>query len=478
MPSKIMKQSKSISKIFRLPDLGEGVHEAMILRVMVVEGDKVREDGPLFEVETDKASVTVPSPHAGLIEKVHINAQQVVYVGDPMVTIIVADQVADAEPPGQSPEAKPVKAAKAAAPSNASPPTPASPAKQQQPAAHSRIRPPAQKAASPAVRQLARKLNVDLEQLEGTGPGGRVTQADVERAAGDTHRAIDEEPEIDETAENDGDLSETQTLAPPPKGRSASSGHGAPSTAPAGGPIAQGTPDNDSWGPIIRTPINRTRKAIAYAMVKSVSSIPHVTDTDDVDITDLDRLRRGYEMPDQPGGKITVLPFVIRAAAMALGKFPDFNASYDEERDEIIYHQYISISVGVHTDRGLIAPVLRNVDRMSVAQIAGELAVLSENARSARFQVNDTRGGTFTVSNAGAMGGSKYSTPIINYPQSAVLALGRSRWQPWIVDEKVVARFILPLSLSFDHRIIDGGQSIPFMQDIISSLQNPARMLL
>jgi pyruvate/2-oxoglutarate dehydrogenase complex dihydrolipoamide acyltransferase (E2) component len=169
---------------------------------------------------------------------------------------------------------------------------------------------------------------------------------------------------------------------------------------------------------------------------------------------------------------------VIRAVALALQRHPIFNASYDPDAGEIIHHDYLGIAVGVHTERGLIAPVLRDADRMTIPAIADELARLAEKARTVSFEVNDTRGGTFTISNAGAMGGSRYSTPIINHPQAAVLAVGRSRWQPWVVEGTVVGRLILPLSVSFDHRIIDGAHAIAFMREIVTLLQKPAGLML
>ena len=270
------------------------------------------------------------------------------------------------------------------------------------------------------------------------GPGGRVLREDVERAA-------------------------ASAPSPFPRERA--------------GVRVEGLPSSDHWGPTRREPLSRARRTIAEMMARSKSAIPHVTDTDDADITDLDQLRHECRDPEKPGRKLTILPFAIKATAMALQKFPIFNAGLDEQANEIIYHEHIGIAIGVHTDRGLIAPVLRNVDQLTVGQIADELAVLAERARNGTFAVNDTRGGTFTISNAGAMGGSRYSTPIINYPQSAILALGRSRRQPSVVEQQVVPRLIIPLSLSFDHRLIDGAQSITFMQAIIGSLENPAQLL-
>ena len=405
-----------MSRAFHLPDLGEGVTEGQIVRVLVAEGDHVIEDQPLLEVETDKAAVEIPSPYTGVVAQVHVTEQQVVNVGDVMVTF-AAD-----EAEAQAVEVKPVKVAAAAStPAMATVPK----------TVGGRTKP-----ASPAVRKLARKLGVDLQSIDGSGPAGRVTRADVEQAA----------------------------AAPPP-----------PSPAAAPTP---GTADTDTWGPTRREKVSRARRTIAEAMARSKAAIPHVTDTDDADITDLDRLRKGYESPEKPDRKLTVLPFVIRAVALALSRHPIFNASYDADAGEIIHHDYIGIAIGVHTERGLIAPVLRGADRLTIPQIADELSKLAEKARAGSFEVNDTRGGTFTISNAGAMGGSRYSTPIINHPQAAVLALGRSRRQPWVVEGAVVPRLILPLSVSFDHRIIDGAHAIAFMREIVNLLQNPASLML
>ncbi|MHC4217967.1 MAG: dihydrolipoamide acetyltransferase family protein [Planctomycetota bacterium] len=411
-----------MSSEFRLPDLGEGVTEGQIVRLLVAEGDHVREDQPLMEVETDKAAVEIPSPHTGVVTRVHVTEQQVVNVGDVMITF-----------GGPEAETTAVEVKPAARASAGSAPTST---------AVVHHRPDHVKPASPAVRKLARKLGVDLESINGSGPGGRVTRQDVEEAA-------------------------ATPASPPPS---------APTT-PAPAPTA-GTAGTDPWGPVRREAISRARRTIADAMSRSRAAIPHVTDTDDADITDLDHLRRGYGCPEKPDRTLTVLSFVIRAVAMALQRHPIFNASFDDDAGEIVYHDYIGIAVGVHTERGLVAPVLRDVAAKSIPQIADELAELAEKARGASFSVNDTRGGTFTISNAGAMGGSRYSTPIINHPQAAVLALGRSRRRPWVMDGEIAPRLILPLSVSFDHRIIDGAHAITFMREIVELLQNPANLML
>lgn len=404
---------------FRLPDLGEGVHEGQIVRLLVAQGDHVKEDQPLLEVETDKASVEIPSPYTGVVAKVHVAEQQVVNVGDVMISF-------DSGATETAPAGKPLAASR---PRATTPP---------RDVALSRPLSAKTKPASPAVRKLARQLGVDLAVIEGSGPASRVTREDVERAA-------------------------ASTPSPFPRERA--------------GVSVEGLPSSDRWGPTRREPVTRARRTIAEMMARSKSAIPHVTDTDDADITDLDQLRHKYRDPDKTERKLTILPFAVKATALALQKFPIFNAGLDEQANEIVYHEHIGIAIGVHTDRGLIAPVLRNVDQLTVGQIADELAALTDRARNGTFAVNDTRGGTFTISNAGAMGGSRYSTPIINYPQSAILALGRSRWQPSVVEQQVVPRLILPLSLSFDHRLIDGAQSIAFMQEIIGSLESPAQLL-
>ena len=427
---------------FKLPDLGEGVKEGQIVRLMIAEGDRIAEDQPLMEVETDKAAVVIPSPYSGVVQKLHVSEQQIVNVGDVMVTFDTsAEPIAAPTPPlaasrSPSPSFGTTVAKRAAAPGTTKP-------------------------ASPAVRKLARTLGVDLNSIEGSGPGGRVLRADVEQATSGVPTTP--APPINVTAVS------VPVVPSIPK---------RPTAADQPMPEPPGTPDHDQYGPIRRHPLTQARKTIAANMAKSCRTIPHVTDTDEADVTLLDELRRTHDSLDSSVGKLTLLPFVLCATGLALRRHPIFNASFDEDAGQIIYKRYINIAVGVHTERGLVAPVIRDIDQMGVAQINGALHELAETARTASFAVNDLRGGTFTVSNAGAMGGSRFSTPIINPPQVAVMALGRTRWRAWAVDGKVVPRLILPISISFDHRIIDGGSEVAFQQDIIRSLENPAQLLL
>lgn len=416
---------------FRLPDLGEGVHEGQILRLLIAEGAPVHEDQPLMEVETDKSAVEIPSPCAGEIVKWHVREGQAVRVGDVMVTFSGAGNGPAAAPPrpqaaGAAPAAVAVRGAPAAGPR--------------------RI------AASPAVRTRARQLGVDLATVAGSGPGGRILLSDLDGAAPATARGS----------------------APPPAPVAARPVERAP--APAVAPPRRGAP-------AAREPLSLLRKLTSRIMVESVRTIPHVTDCDDADVTDLDLLRRGFNDdpsrdPAHGAPKLSLLPFVVAAVARALRRHPIFNAGLDAEREEIVYHDRIGIAIGVQTERGLVAPVLRDPDRRSIRELAADIDRITAKCRAGHFESADAEGATYTISNAGAMGGSRYSTPIITPPQVAVLAVGRSRLMPWVVDGRVEPRLIMPLSHSMDHRIVDGAQEIAFMRDVIGDLERPARLLL
>jgi pyruvate dehydrogenase E2 component (dihydrolipoamide acetyltransferase) len=242
--------------------------------------------------------------------------------------------------------------------------------------------------------------------------------------------------------------------------------------------IPPGELGQDAYGPVRRQRMSRIRQTIAAQMVKSASMIPHVTNFDDADVTELGRMRK--TIPPAylgPMVKLTATPFVIKAAALALRQHPVLNASLDEAKQEIIYKQYVNLGVAVDTPRGLVVPVIRNVDQMGVLQIARELMLLAARARSAKFTLDELRGGTFTISNLGAVGGI-YSTPIINHPEVAILLLGRSRWQLGIHEGKIEGRLMLPLSLSYDHRVVDGAAAGRFLNDVIDYLQSPGKLLL
>jgi pyruvate dehydrogenase E2 component (dihydrolipoamide acetyltransferase) len=446
---------------FALPELGEGVESGDVLNVLVKEGDVIRSGQAVIELETDKATAEVPSPHGGRVTKLHVREGQTISVGS---VILSLEPSGDASKPATPPEtpAKPQPTApaqprpKATAaprpPANdegdlATPPVakPADRRKKTPPQAESSS---SVSAAGPAVRRLARELGVDLARVRGSGPSGRIVREDVVAA-------------VRHAAEG------TNASAPPPVESELDASADLP-----------GEPDVDSWGPIRRERLSRIRRTIAEKMHQSWATIPRVTNFDDADITELERQRQSSkEDYARSGIKLTTLPFVIKAAALCLRRHPVLNASLDLEAGEIVYKDYVHVGVAVDTDRGLVVPVIRDVDRMRIPEIARSLAGVAESARTSRFTVEDLRGGTFSISNLGAVGGT-YSTPIINYPEVAILLVGRARKMPIIVEEAIQPRLMMPLSLSYDHRLVDGAAAARFLNDVIAYLEAPARLLL
>ncbi len=402
---------------FRLPALGENIEDGDIVNVLVHEGEKIAANHPVFELETDKAVVEIPCPHSGKIAKIHVGKGDSVKVGQTLLTL-----------EAEAAEEQPVAPAGVETPAGRPPVAPAA----------------GPLPAGPAARRLARELGVDLRQVAGGGRHGRITPEDVQRAA----------------------------AGRPP---------GKPAVPPGPAPAAvvpPGEPGEDAWGPVRRERISKIRRTIAEQMVRSAGTIPHVTNFDDADVTEMEHLRKGVP-PGYLGDdfKLTMMPFLIKAVALALRGHPLLNASLDEENQQIIYKQYVNIGVAVDTPRGLVVPALRHCDRMAIPEIARELRTLADRAGAAEFAVEDLRGGTFTISNLGAVGGS-YSTPIINYPEVAILLVGRSRWMPVVGDQKIETRLMMPLSLSFDHRVVDGAAAGRFLNDVIDYLQSPGKLLL
>ncbi|MFQ5806370.1 MAG: dihydrolipoamide acetyltransferase family protein [Phycisphaerae bacterium] len=429
---------------FKLPDLGEGVHEGQIVSVLVKEGDTVAEYQPLLEIETDKAAVEIPSPKAGVIARLYVEPGQVVKVGDVMVVIdesgtgaaaAAAASAATAEEPQTQAAAEASERRRAAPPPASAVTTPAS------------IRRDGPVAAAPVVRKLARELGVDIQQVPGSGPDGRVLREDVERFArrGDTIAAA-----------------------------AATSGPEAPPLQLPTEPL----PDFGQYGKIRRERPTQIRKTIARQMTRSWLSIPRVTHTDNADITELERNRKQLNARLREGqAKLTITAIVMKAVAAALREHPMVNCSYDTQNEEIIYKDYVHIGVAVDTPRGLVVPVIRNVDRKPLQQVAGELNDLAERTRTAKFDLAELRGATFTITNVGALGGT-FVTPMINFPEVAVLALGRAAWQAKVMEDmQIVPRLILPLSLSFDHRMVDGADAARFTSDVVNSLENPLRLV-
>ena len=415
---------------FKLPDLGEGIKEGQILCVHIVAGQSIAEDDLLMEVETDKAAVEIPSPCSGTVVAIHVTDKQIVKVGDVMVTF-------DTEVKSVKPTIEPTTPQ----------PTDAAITRQAQPAT-TVIR------SSPSVRKLARALSIDITTVRGTGSGGRVTREDVELAANNVTVQQIEEPVAEET-----------TITPV----------SSPSPTLSIETAIEGVQELDDYGIVIRQPMSQARKSISKAMSVAWETIPHVTDCNDADITEIEALRRNFTDPDQPNLKLTLLPFILKAVCRSLRKNPILNAAIDTNTGDVLFRTYINIAIGVQSERGLIAPVLRNIDSMSIGEISEQLDQISANARSASFEVSDTRGATYTVSNAGAIGRTRYSTPIIQQNTVACLAVGRAQRMPWVVEDQIVPRMILPLSHSIDHRLVDGGREIPFIEHLINDLEHPMR---
>ena len=435
---------------FKLPDLGENIASGDVVTVFVSEGDVVKPGQALLEVETDKAVIEVPCPPGGLVAKVLVKKGDTVKVGQPLVMLDAAGSApakpaaAPAKPaapaPAPAPAAAPAASARPAAPAPAPAPAPvAAPAPA--PAAVAVDEPPAVAAAvepaGPAVRRLARELGVDLARVRGTGQAGRIIREDV--------------------------IAAVRHASAAPAGRSR--------------PDSTAT-ERDDWGPIRREQMSRMRKTIAANMVRSVQTIPHLTNFDDADVTELEVLRKASAAEYAKNNlKLTALSFVIKAVSLSLRQHPAINATIDTEKGEIIYREYVNVGLAVDTPRGLVVPVLRDCDQMSIPQVAQAVADTAEKAKNAQYGIEDLRGGTFTISNLGAVGGA-YSTPIINWPEVAILLLGRSRKMPVVHDDKIESRLMMPLSLSYDHRVIDGAMAARFLNEIIGYLESPGRLLL
>ena len=425
-------------RTFNLPDLGEGLTEAEIVAVLVREGDVIKEDAPLLEVETDKAQVEIPSPLGGRVEKIHVQPGQTVKVGAPLVTF--ADG-ADAAP---APAAR-SGAARSAAPA-------ATPVRRAAAPADAAERAVGPVPATPATRRLARELGVDLQAVRGSGPGGRVLDDDVRGAAGG------------------------RAAAPPAAARKAGTAAGPAKPLAEGALTAPPLPRFQQWGPVERAPLSHLRRTIAERMTLSATVIPHVTHFDRADITDLDAIiTRNLEAARARGVTLTLTAFLLKAAALALARHPTFNASLDPAAGEIILKRYFHVGVAVATDRGLIVPVLRDVERKSVPEIARELGALAQRVRDGKAALEDLRGGTFTITNIGALGGTA-ALPIINYPEVAILGVARARLEPVVRGGQIVPRLMLPLTLTFDHRVADGADGARFATEIVQLLEGPERL--
>jgi len=425
-----------MARPFKLPDLGEGIHEGEVIAVLVAAGDTVTEGDPILEVETDKAAVEIPSPFTGKILEVRVKPGQIVKVGDVLMTFSNGkEETTSDEPPSPPPAAEPPADAGTAPPLEETPPTAPVP-------------------ASPATRRLARELGVDLRRVSPTGPGGVVTAEDVRGHAekGSEKSAAVSAPASPEPA--------AAGSAPPP------------------------LPDFSRWGPVERTPLRSIRRVTTRQMALAWSQIPHVSSQDEIDVTRLEEARRRYKTEvESSGGRLTLTVFAVKAAAAALRRFPRFNVSVDLARGEIIRKKYCHIGVATDTGDGLVVPVVRNADCKSMTELAVEIEDLVERTRARKIRLEELQGGTFTLTNIGASGGRGHFSPIINYPEAAILGLGQARPKPVVKTTgdgqwKVVPRLILPAVLAIDHRVLDGVDAVRFLEFFRQMMEDPEKLLL
>ncbi len=428
---------------FKLPDLAEGVVEGELVSWLVKEGEQVDADQPLLEIMTDKATVEVPSPWAGVVAKLHFNEGDTVPVGALMVEIDDGSGAPTKEPAkvmaasassGSAPSPPPLAASGngGSAPSRA-------PAAAQRPAA-----PGGKVLATPATRKLAREMGVDLGQIPGTGPKGRITKADVQAFSGS---------------------GQPPTLSEAP----ATPVRSAPKPVPAPQALASDQ----------RIPIRGLRKKIAEKMVRSAFTAPHFTFVEEVDVTELVAVREELkEVAAARGAKLTYLPFIIKALEHGFRKYPNLNAHMDDAAQELVVRAEHNMGIATATDSGLIVPVVKNCEQRSIVDLATEIARVSAAAREGKSAIADLQGSTFTITNLGALGGL-LATPIINYPEVAILGVHKMRKTPVFVDEETVeAREMMNISLSFDHRVIDGHVGALFTQEIKTILENPNQLFL
>lgn len=421
---------------FKIPELGENIAGGDVVKVLVKKGDAVKVDQPVLELETDKAVVEVPSSVQGTVDQVLIKHGDKAKVGQVVFTVAgAAGAVKKSAESGTKPEPKKITAETKEKVS-----TQEVAKKESAPATHSsftweeyssgRIIP-----ASPAVRRLAREFGMDITQVQGSGAQGRISEEDVKNFARRVNAG---------TGQKLGGLRVSEAELP----------------------------DFTKWGEIERKPMSAVRRKTALHLSQAWLA-PHVTQHDKADITELEKLRLKFaERVEKAGGKLTPTVIVLKVAASALKVFAQFNASVDMKTEEVVYKKYCHIGVATDTDRGLLVPVVRDVDKKNIVELSAELTRLTTAARDKTLKLEDMAGGTFTITNLGGLGGT-YFTPIINTPEVAILGMSRSAWEPVYAEGKFEPRLMLPLSLSYDHRLIDGADAMRFLRWVVEALQQP-----
>ena len=414
----------------KLPKLGEGADSGVVVNIFVKEGDTIANGQAIIELENEKAVASIPSTATGKVEKIYIKNGDRISIGQRLIAVAGEGQPAAAPSAQPAPAKAPAKKTAAPAPEEAEEEAPVED--------DGEIVNP-DPVASPSVRRMARELEIDLHKIRGSESGGRVVAGDLRNYI---HRLI-------------------AAAAKGGKGKVGAS------AKPAAERI-----DFAQWGPILKKPVSPLREVIGRRMLESWNSVARVTQFDEADFTGLNDLRKKFGAAyEAKGVKLTLTPLILKAVAATLKEHPMFNSSLDEAANEIILKEYIHIGIAVDTDQGLMVPVIRDVDKKSILDLAKEVEQLAAKARDRKISLEEMKGGTFTISNQGAIGGGHF-TPIVNKPEVAILGLGRGAMKPVVRGDKIEARMMTPLALSYDHRIIDGGAAARFMVDLVKSLES------
>ena len=408
----------------KLPKLGEGADSGVVVNVFIKEGDPVAKGQAIIELENEKAVASIPSTAAGVVAKIHVKPGDKISIGQRLITLNEGGKAAA----GPEPAAKRAPEPEVAADEEET-------AESEEAASKPTVAP----AAAPSVRRLARELGIDLSRVRGSEPGGRIVIGDVRAYIQRLIKAA---------------------------ARPVADAAGVPAR-----PVAESI-DFSQWGPVTKKSLTPLRQVIVRRMSESWNAVPRVTQFDEADFTQLNALRKKFAAAyEKRGARLTLTPLILKALTGVLKKHPIFNSSLDEVANEIVLKEYYHIGIAVDTEQGLIVPVLRDVDKKSVLDLSKELEQLAQRARDRKVSGDELKGGTFTISNQGAIGGAHF-TPIVNKPEVAILGLGRGAMKPVARDGKVEIRMLTPLGLSYDHRVIDGGTAARFIVDLVAALQD------
>ncbi len=447
-------------KEIKLPEISENVNNGEVIAVLVAEGDYIEEQQDVVELETEKAAFEVPSPVAGKVAEIKVAKGQTANVGDVLITVDTEAETEEKTETKQQSETKPEKNPEidrdndqsenrqdADATEGRTDQTTESDRGSQeiQETKQTRENKTGPVPAAPSVRQLARELGADIEQVTGSGPAGRVLESDVKNYV---------------------------------RKQITKGGQPSDSSTPQSQPGTRKLPDFSRFGEVEYGELSKTRKTIADTMSYAASIIPMVTHYEKADVTDLERFRQQFQgRAEARETRLSITALIVKVTAAALRQFPQFNASLDQENERVVYKKYVNVSVAVETDRGLLVPVVKEADQKGILQVAAEIKQLAEKARNKKITPEDLQGGSFTVSNLGGIGGS-YFAPIIYWPDVAILGVNRALHEPVYRDKQLQPRLMMPLALTYDHRLIDGADGARFLRWIKEALETPISMML